>query len=86
MIFLFLLFLLWFSMFNNPSVTFGDSSLYTREPFTSYILRSPFVCFHSSAIASFEPRDYRVVFVLQKGNIRTRLGGYCLLYHFAPFA
>ena len=33
-----------------------------REPFTKHILPLPLVCFHSSAIAFFEPRDYRVVF------------------------
>ncbi len=53
-------------MFNNPSVACGDSSLCTREPFLSYILRSPFICFLSSAIAFFKPRDYRVVFCYNK--------------------
>ena len=37
-----------------------------REPFTKHILPLSLVCFSSPAIASFEPRDYRVVFFLQK--------------------
>ena len=37
-----------------------------REPFTKHILPLSLVYFSSPAIASFEPRDYRVVFVIQK--------------------
>ena len=37
-----------------------------REPFTKHILPLFLVCFSSPAIASFEPRDYRVVFCYKK--------------------
>ena len=40
-----------------------------REPFTKHILPLSLVCFSSPAIASFEPRDYRVVFFLQKHRL-----------------
>ena len=39
-----------------------------REPFTKHILPLSLVYFSSPAIASFEPRDYRGVFVLQESG------------------
>ena len=39
------------------------------EPFTKHILPLYLVYFSSPAIASFEPRDYRVVFVIQKKRL-----------------
>ena len=39
-----------------------------REPLTQNVPRSIFFVFCSSAIAYFEPRDYRVVFVIQQKN------------------
>ena len=51
---------------NNPSVTFGDSSLYTREPLTQKPSAIIFVCLLSIGKAYTEPRDYRVVFIIQK--------------------
>ncbi|MBR5242415.1 MAG: hypothetical protein IKV20_04675, partial [Clostridia bacterium] len=55
-------------------VSFADSSLYTREPFTqNNILHLVFVCFLFIGRASIEPRDYRVVFVIQRSAEPRRL-------------
>ena len=45
-----------------------------REPFSQHILRFSFVCFIIIGNSLFEPRDYRVVFVIQKETLfRTSL-------------
>ena len=65
----------------NPSAAYGvmlheeRKAFFKKKPLASLVydkgafhiihLRSPFVCFHSSAIAFFEPRHYGGVFVLQ---------------------
>ena len=55
----------------TPMPPFTQGSLSQN---TSY--RYPLLAFSSSAIAAFEPRDYRVVFVLQKGGERLALSAF----------
>jgi len=48
-----------------------------REPFTKHILPLSLVFFSSPAMASFEPRDYRVVFVFypkSRHGVKARVG------------
>ena len=40
-----------------------------REPFSQHILRFSFVCFIIIGNSLFEPRDYRVVFVITKNRL-----------------
>ena len=49
----------------SPSVAFGASSLPEGAFVTRAFYADFLFTFLSSAIASFEPRDYRVVFVIQ---------------------
>ena len=56
----------------NPSVSYADSSLYTREPLTQNILHVLFVRFLLIGKAFIEPRHYGGVFVLQKYRVGSK--------------
>ena len=53
-----------------------------REPFIKHILPLSLVYFSSPAIASFEPRDYRVVFVIQERHA-ARSGRVPVLFNYS---
>ncbi len=65
-------------MQNNPSVSFADSSPYTREPLTQEHSSLVFICFLLIGIAYMERRHYGGVFIIQKDRRLITDGGFLL--------